>query len=310
MDATNILKLMDEVHGSGGLYLLAPINQVAGFFTSQNNLIYIAQDDTAHSTESVETDYLQLQTHVWITGVKNNQTFHNGFYNLIIYKEIINIENTIAFINLCETHACHREELNFKDFFYSLITLFQLPKEQSYKNAVGLFGELKLMQFAREKSNIDLSFAWHRNGTYSRYDFSSSGLCLEVKTTSVEEDIVTIKHKQIFVDFPCYLAVITCGQYDSGQTINELILDMQKEKGYFDSINFSINLAKELRRISPNDAQNLRFEVVKIRLFSAPEINPFEEIPDNVTSLTYKLELSDFESLSTHDVCAVFSQLK
>ena len=41
MDATNILKLMDEVHGSEGLYLLAPINQVAGFFTSQNNLIYV-----------------------------------------------------------------------------------------------------------------------------------------------------------------------------------------------------------------------------------------------------------------------------
>lgn len=310
MDATNILKLMDEINESEGLYLLAPINQVAGFFTSQHHLIYIAHDNTAHSAESVETDYLHLQTHVWITGVKNNQTFNNGFYNLIIYKEITNIENTIAFINLCETHAHHREELNFKDFFYSLITLFQLPKEQSYKNAVGLFGELKLMQFAKEKSNVDLSSAWHRNGTYSKYDFSSSSLCLEVKTTSAEEDIVTIKHKQTFVDFPCYLAVITCGQYDGGQTINELILDMQKEKGYFDSINFSMNLAKELRRISPEDAKKLRFEVVKTRLFLSSTINPFEEIPDNVTSLTYKLELSDFESLPDNDVCTVFSKLK
>lgn len=310
MDATNILELMAEVHESEGLYLLAPINQVAGFFSSQNYLIYIAQDDTTHSTESVETDYLQLQTHVWITGVKNNQTFHNGFYNLIIYKDITNIENTIAFINLCETHALHREELNFKDFFYSLIALFQLPKEQSYKNAVGLFGELKLMQFAKEKSNIDLSFAWHRNGTYSRYDFSSSDLCLEVKTTSIEEDIVTIKHNQIFVDFPCFLAVVTCGQYDDGQTINELILEMQKEKGYFNSINFSINLAKELKRISPKDAQNLRFKVVRTRLFLNSAINPFEELPDNITSLTYKLDLSDFESLPDDDVHSIFSKLK
>lgn len=310
MNATELLKLIENINESDGLYLLAPINKSSGFFTSHAQLIYIAYDDQDYPTESVETDYLHLQTHVMICGVKNQQTFDNGFYNLIVYKEISNHENLSAFINLCETHARNKEELNFKDFFYSLIALFQLPTEQSYKNAVGLYGELKLMQLAKEKCNIDLSCAWHRNGTYSRYDFSSTKLCLEVKTTSTEEDIVTIKHKQIFGVSSCYLAVITCEQYDGGQTINELISDMQNETEFFTSLNFSINLAKELKRISPRDAQNLRFEAVRTRIFLASEINPFSEIPENVSSLTYKLELADYDGLPDDSIFTVFTQLR
>lgn len=296
MDIEKIKAQVESITDIASIYLIDILSDTAGFFTSDKKLLYIAQDTSDYSYEHIETDYLKLQTHVWICAVKNNQTFKDDYYNLIIYKGTLDGSNFASFIQLCSIHAHNSEDLNFKEFFYSLITLFQLPSEQAFKNAIGLYGELKFMQYAKHRTNVDISKSWHRSGSYSQYDFSNGEQSIEIKTTLSDNSDVTIKHFQIFSEHPCNLVVIHCEQYENGETIKEVISSMFQEPTAFKGINFSINLAKELKRISLKDVKELRFSIRQIQLFKAADINPFQIIPDIVSKLSYKLDISDFSS--------------
>ena len=191
--------------------------------------------------------------------------------------------------------------MNFKEFFYSLISLFQLPAEQAFKNAVGLYGELKFMQYAKERTKIDISTFWHKSGSYSQYDFSNGESNIEIKTTMSDNSEVTIKHQQIFGDHPCTLVAINCEQYENGETIAEVIAAMYADSDAFNGMNFSINLAKELKRVSIVDVKEIRFGVKQIQFFAAEDINPFPVIPDAVNKLSYKLDISELNPLSETD---------
>lgn len=306
MEIKEIVNLILTIDDIDGLYLLCPLTSDAGFFSSNGKLLFVARDIDSHSTTGVETDYLQLQTHIRISAVKNNQTFKDDFYNIILFKGAVEEDgNVSSFVNLCEIYARNLKELDFREFFYSLIDLFQLPSEQSYKNAVGLYGELKLMQHVLAQYSVDMSNAWHKSGSYSRYDFSGIESCIEVKTTSSDDSCVSIKHKQIFDGKPCYLAVICCDVFDSGETIAELIALIMKEANSFQSLNFSLNLAKELRKVSPRDIQELRFATNSIQFYDARAINPFSDIPDNVSKLQYRLDVSECPCIKNSELIGI-----
>lgn len=303
----NIHDLLLQIQGISdltGLYLLAPLSDDSGFFSTDGKLLYISSDDDHYASQGIETDYLTLQTHVNIKAVKNNQTFRDGTYNIITFKGDLQDPSAESFVKLCSVHARNKLQLGFRDFFYSLITIFQLPSEQGYKNAVGLFGELSFMKYVFELTGIDISDSWHRSGSLSRYDFSNGTSSIEVKTTASGSNDVTIKHSQIFGNHPCYLATVCCEQYDNGKTINELIEEMQKNSQVFTGLNFCINLARELKRISGQEATELRFSVNAIDVFFNMDIDPFPVLPESVSNLVYKLDLSlhealDRQSLST-----------
>lgn len=112
---------------------------------------------------------------------------------------------------------------------------------------------------------------------------------------------VTIKHQQIFGDHPCTLVAINCEQYENGETIEEVIAAMYADPDAFNGMNFSINLAKELKRVSIVDVKEIRFGVRQIQFFAAEDINPFPVIPDVVNKLSYKLDISELNSLSETD---------
>lgn len=297
MNAIEIKHLIESITDTVGIYLLAPLSATSGFFTNAGKLLYVAKDIYNYLYESIETEYLKLQTHVRISAVKNNQTFEDDYYNIIIYKGSLTDRNLDSFIQLCTVHTNNSDDLNFKDFFYSLITLFQLPAEQAFKNAVGLYGELKFMQYAKEQRNIDISNSWHRSGSYAQYDFSNGEKNLEIKTTLSDNSTVTIKHQQIFGDHPCYLVVIDCMQYENGETIEEIINSMYADSLFFNGMNFSINLAKELKRVSIKDVKELRFSARKIQFFDSDYINPFSTVPEAVSKLNYSLDISEFTAL-------------
>lgn len=67
----------------------------------------------------------------------------------------------------------------------------------------------------------------------------------------------------------------------------------------FNGINFSINLAKELKRISMQDVKRMHFGVRKIRFYNVEDINPLPIIPDNVSRLTYRMDLSGLEEMDS-----------
>ena len=301
MEISNLKNHVESTTDTSSIYLIEVLTDSAGFFANDGKLLYIAKDIYGYSYEGIETDYLKLQTHVRISSVKNNQTFCDDYYNIIIYKGTLDDSNISSFIQLCSIHANNSDDLNFKEFFYSLIALFQLPIEQAFKNAVGLYGELKFMQYAKDRKNIDISTSWHKSGSYSQYDFSNGSSSIEIKTTLSDNSEVTIKHQQIFGEHPCTLVAINCEQYENGETIEEVISDMYSDPNAFNGMNFNINLAKELKRVSMNDVKEIRFGVRQIQFFAVEDINPFPSIPDTVSKLNYKLDISELTPLSEID---------
>jgi hypothetical protein len=308
MDVRSIVNIIDAIEDENSIYLIEPISELAGFFLHQKCLLYVAKDIDGYTYEEIETEYLRLQTHVHISAVENDQTFEDGEYNIIVYKGRLTDNNIESFAQVCVAHANNTEELKFKDFFYSLISLFQLPSNQSYKNAIGLYGELKFMQFTVERFNHDISNSWHKRGSYSQYDFSNGEKSIEVKTTTSEQRTVEIKHQQIFGENPCWLANVVCEQYENGETIEEVIAAMHMDKRAFNSINFSINLAKELKRVSQNDVRDIRFRLNNIQLFDSQKVNPFDIVPDTVEKLQYRLDLSSAEEMKESLVNELISE--
>ena len=87
MDIENIKAQIQPITDTSSIYLLEALTKAAGFFATDGKLLYIAKDIYEYTYEGIETDYLKLQTHVRISSVKNNQTFSDDYYNIII-KEI------------------------------------------------------------------------------------------------------------------------------------------------------------------------------------------------------------------------------
>lgn len=286
-----ISKLLDE-YDKDEMFLITPISETAGFFVQNNRLLFVEFDNKGDNSEGIETQYLNLQMHIKIKAVKNYQLFKSGYYNYILCKSMEN-NDLRTFIRLCELYACNNDRIPFKTFFYSLISLFQLPMEQSYMNSLGLYGELKLILDIWNEYNIDLSPRWHIYGSFSKYDFSNGKVGLEVKTTSTLHKEITVKHDQIFDNGNCILVTIFCEENECGESLEQLVEEIREKKSVFRNINFAINLEKEIRRVSPRDYTESFFCVKERKLFKTEEINPFMNIPDNVHRLSYQLEIDD-----------------
>lgn len=298
MDIQEYRKKIESIDNPESIYLLEQLSTEAGFFSTDRKFVFLIRDDSNYNYEGVETEYLRLQTHLRISAVNNHQSFKDDYYNLILYKGDFSDQNIYSFVHLCSIYASRSNELDFKEFFYSLITLFQLQEEQKYKNALGLFGELKLMLYAKETLGIDMSHCWHKDGSFSKFDFSNGSNNLEIKTSSLEENEVLIKHDQIFGIHPCKLVVMSCEEYTNGETIEDLVAKLYDYSDAFNSIQFSINLTKELKRLSDDDIRNKKFLCKKISFYSTDIINPFPLVPDTIRKMNYILDLSDFDSLS------------
>lgn len=302
MNICEIINAVDDIKDKDSLFLIDALSECAGFFAYGGQLLYIAKDIFGYSVEGTETAYLRLETHVYISSVENDPTYENDDYNIITYKGEFADEKLDSFIKLCRVHACNMEEIKFREFFYSLISLFQLPSEQSYKNAIGLYGELKFMQMAVDVYGYDISKSWHKKGTTSQYDFSNGKNSIEVKTTTTEQMSVMIKHRQIFTGHPCWLVVATCENYENGETIEELVDKLLDKDNAFRSMSFNINLAKELKKVSPREVKELRLKLHEIQVFDTDEINPFPSVPNEVDKLEYRLDVSEMEKISQDEI--------
>lgn len=308
MDGLKIVNALDNIEDKDALYLIEPITEKTGFFSSDGKLIFIAKDEAGLTSEGIDTEYLKLQTHIRLRAVKNYQTFEDGFYNSIIFNAETSNDNIFDFINLCEIYALNEEELSFRDFFYTLISIFQLPSEKMYINAIGLYGELKFMEYCAKEMGLDISQYWHRNGELSKYDFSNGYNFIEIKSNSNGSDIATIKHDQIFGVSEGYLVLVSANIGDTGETIDELIESMQEEKKYFNNINFNVNLTKELKRISELDRQTVRFVVKEIKMFDTKDINPFDNIPVEIKELKYKYDLSECVEIEKGEIIGLLNE--
>ncbi len=276
------------------IYLVYKLSDCSGFFMSQKHLIYMAYNNEGASHQSLMTEFLRLNTNIEITAIENNQQFKTGRYNVI---EILPVDGVYddasldSFINLCVAHTEFMEASAFVKFFYSLVNLFQYPKEQKFINLVGLFGELSFLKYISQEMNTDFSDCWHKSGSTDKYDIALKACNLEIKTTMTVEELVTIKHSQLFNMDRNFLVAVLVEESNGGVTLNQLIAEMQAHAEHFKSFNFALNVEKEKKRISPIDAENKRFSFKSVAIYDAHIINPFQELPENISSMEYKLDL-------------------
>lgn len=302
MDIQQLKSKIIDKNNNSNILLLEKLSDETGFFTSNQKLIYMMKDSFNYSYANIETEYLKLQTHIYIKAIENQQSFPNGYYNLIVYSADIDNVNFEAFTQLCIVHSRNLNELNFRDFFYSLISLFQLPDEQGFKNVLGLYGELKFIQYIHKLTNKDISKNWHTTGPQSRYDFISYNNCLEVKTTLSNNLAFMLNHKQVFNSDACTIATVQCEAHPNGETLEELINTLYSNKHLCNNISFTINIAMELKRISLHSQKEERFRVRDIKMYDSSFINPFRKIPYNVDNISYKLDFTDYSPLSKFEI--------
>ena len=248
-----------------------------------------------------------METNIYVSAFNPSvSSFENGCYNYVELQlsALNDLEaNLSAFINLCLAHATYKRGEDFMPFFDSLVSLFQLPREQQYMNLVGLMGELLLIEYAYQNYNVDLSLYWHTDGSSSRLDFTCPYANFEVKTTPTDSLSFTIKHNQLFVNSEKnYLIAISIEENNSGRTLEELISKLLQDSNICNSMSFCVNIEKEKRRVSPTEINSRRFVFKKIGVYPATDINPFTMIPDSVEDLSYKLNLLSFTSISFSDI--------
>ena len=302
--------LLEEIHiipHDSTLYLLEKLPSETGLFASNGNVLYLVPNKEKCSSLSIKTEYLRVETNIFVSAFNPSvSSYENGYYNYVelLLPALNDLDaNLGAFVNLCLAHATYTNGEEFMSFFDSLVSLFQLPREQQYKNLVGLMGELLLIEYAYQNFKEDLSIYWHTDGSSSRLDFTCPYANFEVKTTPTDSLSFTIKHNQLFVNSEKnYLIAVSIEENNSGRTLEELISKLLQDPNICNSMNFSVNIEKEKRRVSPTEINCRRFVLKKIGIYRAADINPFALIPDSVEDLSYKLNLLPFSIISFSEI--------
>ena len=307
MDINHLLNKILSAPKDNTLYLIEKFPSDTGLFASNGNVLYMVHNEEHCSAMSVKTDYLSLETNIYVSAFNASVlSFENGYYNsveLILTEPSDRASNLSAFVNLCLAHATYMRGRKFMDFFDSLVALFQLPKEQHYKNLIGLMGELFFIEYVYQNHGIDLSTYWHTDGPSSKLDFVCPCANFEVKTTASEALSFTIKHDQLFSDSnKNHLITVELEESNSGRSLKELTEELLEAPDYCNSLKFAVNLEQEKRRISSTELNRKRFILKKIYAYRANEINPFENIPDCVEGMSYKLDLLPFNNVQFTDI--------
>lgn len=295
-----IKKSISACPDDGAIYLVYKLSTFSGFFMTHKHLIYMVYNIEEIPHQSLATEFLRLNTDIEIASIKNNQQFESGRYNII---EILptdgkyDEESLNSFVNICIAHTNSMGPSAFVKFFYSLISLFQYPKEQNFINLIGLFGELSFLTYVSKMMDIDLSDCWHKTGSVDKYDIILESCNVEIKTTSSTDELITIKHSQLFNMDHNFLVTILIEENNGGITLNQLINEMKIHKNHFKSFDFALNIEREKKRISPIDAETKKFSFKSVAIYDSTVINPFQKMPENISSVTYKLDLFGLPSV-------------
>lgn len=306
IEINTLLNTVFKVPKDNTLYLLEKLPSNTGLFAHNGNIIYIVPNEEHCDSLGIKTDFLHLETNVFVSAFNTSvSSFEDGYYNYIelqLIEQNNSSENLTAFVNLCLAHATYMYGEEFLTFFDSLVSLFQLPREQNYKNLVGLIGELFLIEHIFQNNAIDISPYWHSDGVTSKLDFVCPSANLEVKTTTSDSPLFTIKHEQLFSCSKNYLVTVCVEENNTGITLDELINSLLDNPEYCNNLKFSLNIEKEKRRVSPVDLVSKRFICKKIRAYHSENINPFTNIPDCVENLSYKLNTIQFAESQLSDI--------
>ncbi len=290
----------------GRVYLVSELNNADGFYVCDDEPIYASKvGNEGRSKAAVETECLQLHLGVMLKLAEADSQPGSQRFNMIRLSNFRSQKELTAFVDLCSMHAGGSTALTFEEFFYSLNSLFKPLRTQSSLNAMGLYGELALIDAARKLGLGDVvSRSWQLAGDNSKYDFAFCAGNIEVKTTSSQRKKVLIKHDQLFNDDLNRLAVVVLEKTPNGETLEGLANRLHGYDDCFTDFRSQAVLAGQLLRVDEKSLR-VRYLVREIRCYTTEEINCFETIPDRIFDLNYRLDLADLRWTSLDDALSV-----
>ena len=286
----------------GRVYLVRVLSARGGFYVCNGEPIYAEKvGESAQSNSAVETECLQLRLGIRLRVAEGDHFFDIQRFDMIRLTSFQNDKELAAFIDLCAMHAKGSTALSFEEFFYSLNGLFRPLRGQRFINAMGLYGELALIDAVR-KTGIDLDFTryWQLAGEESKYDFALEASNIEVKAASTHKLNVHIKHAQLFSEDANYLAVVLLERVPNGETLRQLAARLTKYENCFTDFRSQAELAKQLLRVDEKGLETA-YLVRDIRCYPAKNIDFFKDISDRIHDLSYRLDLADLAWESLHE---------
>lgn len=284
------------------LYLLKTLEGQSGFFFYNNHVLF-GVEEKSHNHDFVETEQLILCIGVEIRSVVNSNSFKAGKYSYIQFNGIYDRENVdfINFIHICVLYNNEKNVMSLNDFFFSIIEMFQLPKEQSYNNLLGLYGELCVLYDVYKVTGKNISDMWHKKSS-DKFDFTDGKIILEVKTTTSKYLEAKIKHQQLFDKDGIVLGIVQLYESNAGKSLNRIIEELNDCNSFKNNFQFQLVLAKELKRINPQDAFNKQFSINNIKYFLNNNIVTFDNVSSNISELSYIYSFEDIPTISLNEV--------
>ena len=280
-------------------------NENSGLFYHNSKVMFAEKVNGSVKTSKIETVSLTLVTNLFISPVKDNSVYASGYYNVIYFNGDKSSDVFESFKKLCFVYS---EEIssNFEDFFYSLITIFQLPKATTFTDTIGLFGELCLIKEVWEKYSIDVSKYWHIDGSNSKYDFQTDLLNIEVKSTSVETNTFHIKHSQIFNKNNNYLVLVKLKK--GGNTLKELFEYFNTESPFSTNYNFQINLHGYSVNITEQQS-NMKYEISSMYIYESKKLETIANIPPEINNISYEYTFDFNIAIKLNELINLISQV-
>lgn len=287
----SIAESIGDFPNDGRFYLLEEITKQAGFFVVNGLPVYGVLATGGHGRAApIRTALLEYDAGIDLLPIREGEETSVQTFNLIRMTAAPDQREIDAFFTLCRDHAKGGSRLSLRDFFFAASKLFRQQSVQGKKNAIGLFGELSVIDFG-SSNGVDLSAGWQIVGTESKYDFTFDQLNIEVKTTTRHEMIPKIKHDQIFNEDNNVLCFCQIEKSPVGITLNELSQKLLDSENCFITLESRLVLTREILAIEDDDLLT-PYKMVGINFYQCGSINPFLDIPDRVTSLSYGYDLT------------------
>ena len=280
----------------GRVYLVCEINNTDGFYVCNGEPIYASKAIVLPgNVPAVDTECLQLRLGAKLKVVSGNRCEGVQRFDMIRLIRHQNEKELAAFVDLCGMHANGTTNLTFEEFFYSLNSLFKPLRTQSALNAMGLYGELSIIDATRKLGlGAVVSSNWQLAGLNSKYDFTFCAGNIEVKTASTQKLKVLVKHDQLFNDGSNHLAVVLLEKAPNGETLEQLAQRLLESTDCFVDFHSQAVLTGQLLRVDEKGLKTPYF-VRGIRCYASEDIDFFGNISDRVFDLNYRLDLADLK---------------
>lgn len=289
----------DKNNDDGYLHIIEKYNNYNGFFYQGGTLVFVTEVLFDEKKTITETKYMTLKTNFKLEKISNNRTseFKEGRYNFIYFNGINEYHLTRSFINLCDYYYKNRQTIPLDTFILELSKLFTENLIEEKLDEIGLFGELYFLYYLYEKYKIDLSKGWNIKGKYSKLDFTLKNINLEVKTTTSYDNVIKLKHDQLFNSEQNYLCIIKIKENNYGMSIGELINEI-KDTLLSKNIEFILKLEKILINYSISDE---KYKSTNIYIYDSKKLVTFPYFSENIKNIVYDYDFSDISSLKMHD---------